>query len=204
MMGSNHPNQISVPHQEKTMRRRRYQKESLQERRHRKKRVRVAQYYDAEGHHRYHTLGRMADLTKSQAEQSQSAFMRTMNGGDDPEPGRTRSVLVTEFVNQVYLPFQRGKWRGSTAETSDQRIRAHIIQDLGNQQMEGFHAEDIAGVFGRKSSHLIFLSSGPSSLGSKLHFRDGGRREGNSGQPSNASVHSVGCQERSLPNDERD
>jgi integrase len=120
------------------MRRRRYQKGSLQERRHEKKRVWVVQYYDAEGHHRYHTLGRMADLTKSQAEQSQAAFMRTMNGGDDPEPGRTRPVLMTEFVNQVYLPFQRGKWKGSTAETSEQRIRTHIIQDLGNQQMEVF------------------------------------------------------------------
>jgi integrase len=80
----------------------------------------------------------MADLTKSQAEQSQAAFMRTMNGGDEPEPGRTRPLLVTEFVNQVYLPFQRGKWKGSTAETSEQRIRTHIIQDLGNQQMEVF------------------------------------------------------------------
>jgi hypothetical protein len=38
---------------------------SLQERRHGKRRVWAVQYYDAEGHHRYHTLGRMTDLTKS-------------------------------------------------------------------------------------------------------------------------------------------
>src|ERR1700691_4162514 len=93
MLGSNHPNQTPAPHKENKVRRRRYQKGSLQAWRHGKKRVWIVQYYDADGHHRYHTLGRMADLNKSQAEQSQSAFMRTMNGGDDPEPGRTRPVL---------------------------------------------------------------------------------------------------------------
>ena len=44
------------------MRRRRYQKGSLQSRRHGKKRVWIVQYYDSEGHHRYHTIGRMAEI----------------------------------------------------------------------------------------------------------------------------------------------
>src|SRR3984957_16929313 len=158
MIGSNHPNQISVPHQEKTMRRRRYQKGSLQERRHGKKRVWVVQYYDAEGHHRYHTLGRMADLTKSQAEQSQTAFMRTMNGGDDPEPGRTRPVLVSEFVNQVYLPFQRGKWKESTKETSEQRIRVHLLQELGNNQIGGFSPSGLQAFLERKATVPLSFS----------------------------------------------
>jgi integrase len=117
------------------MRRRRYQKGSLQARRHGKKRVWVVQYYDAAGHHRYHTLGRMADLNKSQAEQKQVQFIRTINGGEGG-PQEVRPVLVSEFVSQIYLPFQRGKWKGSTKETSEQRIRTHILQELGDQQME--------------------------------------------------------------------
>jgi hypothetical protein len=138
------------------MRRRRYQKGSLQSRRHGKKRVWVVQYYDAEGHHRYHTLGRMAELTKSQAEPSQAAFMKTMNGGDDPELGRPRPVLVTEFVSQVYWPFQRGKWKGSTAETSEQRIRTHIIQHLGNQQMEVFTPRTLQAFLEEKAATSSF------------------------------------------------
>jgi integrase len=136
MLGSNHPNQISVP-QEKTMRRRRYQKGSLQARRHGKKRVWIVQYYDAEGHHRYHTIGRMADFTKSRAEEEQAAFMRTINGGDG-KPMEVRPVLVAEFVNQVYLPFQRGKRKKSTKGTSENRIQFHIVGDLGNCQLESF------------------------------------------------------------------
>src|SRR5262249_44719607 len=120
---------------EKNMRRRRYQKGSLQERRHGKKRVWVVQYYDAEGHHRYRTLGPMVELTKSQAQQEQIAFMRTINGGeakaDEPRP-----LLIGEFVNQVYLPFQRGKWKKSTKETSEACIQHHIVGDLGTFQLE--------------------------------------------------------------------
>ncbi len=117
------------------MRRRRYQKGSLQARRHGKKRVWVVQYYDTGGHHRYHTLGRMCDLTKSQAEERQNDFMRSVNGGEAASD-RVRPVLLGEFVDQIYLPYQRGKWKRSTKGTSESRIRAHIIKDLGNVQME--------------------------------------------------------------------
>ena len=116
------------------MRRRRHQKGSLQEKTHGKRRVWVVQYYDAEGHHRYHTIGRMCDLNKSQAKEEQDKFMRTINGGN-AEPHTVRPVLVSEFVNQVYLPFYRGKWKRSTKDTSENRICAHIIRDLGNEQM---------------------------------------------------------------------
>jgi integrase len=43
-----------------------------------------------------------------------------------------------EFVSQVYLPFYRGEWKRSTKETSESRIRAHVVRDLGNVQMESF------------------------------------------------------------------
>jgi hypothetical protein len=79
----------------------------------------------------------MCDLTKSQAEEKQTAFMQTVNGGE-AEPDRDRPVLMGEFISQVYLPFQRGKWKGSTKGTSESRICAHLIKDLGNVQMEHF------------------------------------------------------------------
>ena len=116
------------------MRRRRYQKGSLQEKTHGKRRVWVVQYYDADGHHRYHTIGRMCELNKSQAAEKQDEFMRTINGGDAKQ-NEIRPVLMGEFVNQVYLPFYRGKWKKSTKGTSESRIRAHVVADLGNAQM---------------------------------------------------------------------
>src|SRR5260370_37391358 len=119
------------------MRRRRYQRGSLQAKKHGKTRVWIVQYYDADGHHRYHAIGRMADLTKSQAQEEQVKFMRTINGGEG-EPQKVRPVLVSEFVNQVYLPFFRQRWKGSTKGTSENRIQFHIVGDLGNRQLESF------------------------------------------------------------------
>jgi hypothetical protein len=48
--------------------------------------------------------------------------MRTVNGSDEPEDGRNRNVLLREFIDQVYLPFQRGNWKKSTQGTSENRI----------------------------------------------------------------------------------
>ena len=133
MLISIYPDQTPVP-LEKTMRRRRYQKGSLQKKTHGKRRVWVVQYYDADGHHRYHTIGRMCELNKSQAAEKQDEFMRTINGGVAKQ-NEIRPVLLGEFVNQVYLPFYRGKWKKSTKGTSESRIRAHVVADLGNAQM---------------------------------------------------------------------
>lgn len=137
------------------MRRRRYQKGSLQARRHGKKLVWVVQYYDAEGHHRYRTLGRQCDMNKSQAEQAQIDFMRGMNGGE-ADPDRVRPVLVSEFVNQVFLPFYRGKWKGSTKGTSESRIQFHIIGELGNDQMESFTPTGLQAFLDRKAAGSSF------------------------------------------------
>ena len=124
-------------------------------RRHGKQRVWAVQYYDAEGHHRYHTLGRMSDMNKTQAEQEQVAFMREINGGD-AEPDRVRPVLVSEFVNQTFLPFYRGKWKGSTKSTSESRILFHIVGDLGNSQMETLSPTGLQAFLDRKAASSGF------------------------------------------------
>lgn len=133
------------------MRRRRYQKGSLQARRHGRKRVWVVQYYDAEGHHRYRTLGTMAEMTKGEAQQEQVRFMRTINGGDTVA-NEPRPILVSEFVNQVYLPFQRGKWKKSTRGTSESSIQHHIVRELGNWQMERLTLTDLQQFLNRKAA----------------------------------------------------
>jgi integrase len=43
---------------------------------------------------------------------------------------------VKEFLEQVYLPFYRGKWKESTAGTSENRIQHHIMKELGSERLE--------------------------------------------------------------------
>jgi len=113
------------------MRRRRFQKGSLQLRRHGKRKVWVVQYYDSDGHHRYKTLG-AGTLSKSRASELCTKFMQTVNGCEPQEGETIRPPLLSEFISRIFLPFQRGKWKPSTVGTSEHRIKTHIVKDLGN------------------------------------------------------------------------
>lgn len=62
------------------MRRRRFQKGSLQLRKHAERRVWVILYYDERGERRYHTLGWASEMNKGQADEKRQEFMRNING----------------------------------------------------------------------------------------------------------------------------
>jgi integrase len=79
----------------------------------------------------------LAADAKADAEKKRNEFMRTVNGGD-PEQGGNRPVLLREFVDQKYLPFQRGKWKKSTRGTSENRIQHHIVKGLGDTALKDF------------------------------------------------------------------
>lgn len=117
------------------MRRRRFQKGSLQLRKHGNRRVWVVLYYDDRGERRYSTLGWASEINKGEADEKRQEFMRGVNGGDRT-PWPTRPVTVKEFLEQVYLPFYRGKWKESTASTSENRIQHHVVNELGDERLE--------------------------------------------------------------------
>ena len=116
------------------MRRRRFQKGSLQLRKHADRRVWVVLYYDERGERRYHTLGFASEMNKGQADEKCQAFMREINGGVRTV-SPVRPTTVIEFLDEVYLPFYRGKWKESTAGTSENRIRHHIGKELGRERL---------------------------------------------------------------------
>lgn len=156
MIPSNHPGSIMPAAQEQIVRRRRYQKGSLQLRRRGKSKRWVVLFYDADGHRRYKTLG-AGSLTKSEVEDKRVEFMRTINGGD-PKEDEPRPVLLQEFVNQVYFPFQRGKWKSSTRESSESRIQHHILKELGNRPVEAFTLSGLQAFLERKAGAGLSFS----------------------------------------------
>lgn len=116
------------------MRRRRFQKGSLQLRKHAERRVWVILYYDERGERRYHTLGWASEMNKGQADEKRQEFMRNINGGDRTISA-VRPPTVAEFLEEVYLPFYRRKWKESTSGTSENRIQTHIGKDLGCERL---------------------------------------------------------------------
>ena len=139
------------------MRRRRFQKGSLQLRKHADRRVWVVLYYDEKSERRYHTLGWASEMNKGTADEKRQEFMREINGGGRTT-GATRPPTVAEFLEQVYLPFYRGKWKESTAGTSENRLRHHIGKELGTQRLEDLTLAPLQQFLERKAASGLSFS----------------------------------------------
>jgi integrase len=69
-----------------------------------------------------------------------------------------RPVLLREFLEQKYLPFQRGKWKKSTAGTSENRIQHHIVKGIGDTALKDFSPTSLQGFIDRKTDDGLSFS----------------------------------------------
>jgi integrase len=97
-------------------------------------------------------------MTKGQADKERDEFMRTINGCDPPDEGGLRPVLLREFVEQKFLPFQRGKWKKSTAGTSENRIKHHIVKGIGGIAVKDFLLTSLQAFLDRKAEDGLSFS----------------------------------------------
>jgi len=110
------------------MRRKRFQKGSLQSRKHGRRRMWVVFYWE-NGVRHCKTLGPQSQMSRSEAEGVLSTILREINAG---LASAARPVYTFEqFVNEVYLPFCRRSWKESTAGTSEQIIKSHLVPAFG-------------------------------------------------------------------------
>src|SRR5215831_1338638 len=130
------------------MRRRRFQKGSLQSRKHGKRRVWVVFWWEG-GERRCKTLGRQSEMTKAEAEGVLSAILREINSGTANGP---RPVYTFEqFVTGVYLPFCRRSWKESTAGTSEQIVNSHLVPEFGKILLHAVRREELQDFLDQKA-----------------------------------------------------
>jgi integrase len=140
------------------MRRRRFQKGSLQLRRHGNRRVWTVLYYNERGKRKYFTLGLASEMNKGTADEKRQEFMREVNGGPRTAASATRPPTVREFLEQVYLPFFRKKWKESSAGTSENRIQHHIMKELGSLRLEDLTLSPLQQFLERKAMSGLSFS----------------------------------------------
>ncbi len=124
-------------------------------RRYQKPRVRnkggywIAQYRDQEGRKRKSSLGPVACTKKSVAEQKLAEILEPINAHlDRPR----RSWGLREFVEQIYLPFYRRKWKRSTATTNEDRVRFHLTHPYGERLVSSFRREELQDFLEQKAA----------------------------------------------------
>jgi integrase len=133
------------------MRRKRFQKGSIGVRKHGSDKVWVAQWWE-EGWKRSKVLGKCSEVPKSQAESQLMLMLRESNAraGFTPAPVYT----FANYIEEVFLPVYRRKWKESTRMTTEQRVRQHLVPEFYGELVSGITRETLQGFLEHKAQHL--------------------------------------------------
>ena len=93
------------------------------------------------GAKRSKVLGRCADMLKSEAEARLAVILQPFNenSGHPEKPIYTFKV----YVEEVFLPVVRRKWKESTRVTTEPRIRGHLLPAFGERLLKQISREQM-------------------------------------------------------------
>jgi len=108
---------------------------------------------------------------------------------------------VAEFLEQVYLPFYRGKWKESTAGTSENRLRHHIGKELGTP-LGRSHTSTTPAVPGAEGGiRPVIQRCGSSPVGPLFNVPDGRVGKGNRSKPDHGALYTKDSETQREPID---
>src|SRR5436190_23420372 len=70
----------------------------------------------------------------------------------------TRVWMVGDWIRDTFLPFIRRKWKLSTASTSGDRIRKHLITDFASVELQSVTRDLLQQYLEQKTSRIFFFS----------------------------------------------
>src|SRR5688572_9306947 len=110
----------------RTFMRRRFQRGSVQKQRNRW----VGRWYEG-GSRKARVLGPVGKMSKAQAQVALAAILAPINEAADS--GADREMIFREFVDVVFLPCYRRRWKALTAITNIDRMRRHLEPALADR-----------------------------------------------------------------------
>lgn len=108
-----------------------------------------------DGHRRKRTLGRVSQMTKTEAQTMLTEILAPLNSRDVP-PSKT--WLFADFLERVYLPFYRRKRKRSTSLTSEDRVKNHLRSEFGSHTLGAFNRDQLQAFLDRKAAAGLSFS----------------------------------------------
>jgi integrase len=115
----------------------------------------VAQWWES-GHRRKLALGRIAEMTKSQAQDELAAILLPINGKQEKPSDRW---TFGDFVNGMYLPFYRRKWKDSTTACNVDRLKHHLAGEFGRRTLGSLTRDELQNFLDRKAASGLSFST---------------------------------------------
>ena len=130
------------------MRRKRFQKGSVRPRKHGRTRVWVGQWWEL-GQKKSKVLGRCTDIAKSEAEAKLAIILKPFNEG----VGLQQKPIYTfgVYLQEIFLPAVRRKWKESTRVTTEPRMVFHLIPALGKRLLQQITREEMQALLDEKA-----------------------------------------------------
>jgi integrase len=132
------------------MRRRRYQSGSLK----RRCGKWVGQWWEGQ-RRRNRVLGPISTMTKSQAK---TALDQILAGLQVSRGDMTKDMSLSQFIEGVYYPFYRRKWKRSTAANNINRVNTHVVPVFGDRRVTNFRRDDLQGFLDAKCAAGLSFS----------------------------------------------
>jgi integrase len=131
------------------MRRKRYQRGSI------KKRCGkwIGQWRE-DGRRKNRVIGDIRRMSKSEALKLLAKIITEVNAASS----ETRSFNFGEFVQEVYFPYYRRKWKRSTAEANVNRIMFHLVSEFEARCMSDFRREELQDMLDVKTQQGLSFS----------------------------------------------
>ena len=95
------------------------------------------------------TLGVVSGMTKTEAQQALNQILAPINQGVGSP---STSDKLAHFIEGVFLPFYRRKWKLSTAITTENRLRKHLLADFGSRAVGSFNRNELQRWLERKAA----------------------------------------------------
>ena len=108
----------------------------------------IAQWWD-NGQRRKRTLGLVSNTPKSEAKVQLAAILSPINAR---YAGPSVQTALGDFLKNVYLPFYRRKWKNSTYMTNAERLKVHMLADLGGTPLGELTRDGLQDYLDRKAA----------------------------------------------------
>jgi site-specific recombinase XerD len=86
------------------------------------------------------------------AEQKRDEILGEVNARTSVTPDL--QISFGQFVEGVALPFCRSKWKRSTAATTENRMRHHLMSEFGDVRLKDLRLKDLQAFLNRKAEAL--------------------------------------------------
>jgi integrase len=110
--------------------------------------------YWLDGARKSKVLGLVKDMSKTEARDE----VRRLVEQEKAKRETNRVWKFGEFVEQIYFPFYKRKWKASTAENNVNRVSVHLVSEFGERELASFRRDELQDLLDRKAKDRLSFS----------------------------------------------